>query len=127
MRRALGVHAERFAILSALMDDAHPSHEKHRYMPFIAEAPGHQRGGIATRLLADRLAIHDATGTASYLEASCPGNQKLYERLGFRPTGGGRSSCPAAHSNSYRCGGRPVPGSTGSGHVGHLGFGQIRP
>ena len=43
MRRALGVHAERFAILSALMDDAHPSHEKHRYMPFIAVAPGHQR------------------------------------------------------------------------------------
>ena len=87
MRRALGVHAERFATLSALMDDAHPSHEKHGYMPFIAVAPGHQRGGIGTRLLADRLAIQDATGAASYLEASCPRNQKLYEQLGFRPIG----------------------------------------
>ena len=87
MERALGPHADRFAVLGALMDAAHPSHEEHQYMPFIAVAPPHQGTGIGTRLLADRLALLDSTGTASYLEASCPRNQNLYERLGFRKIG----------------------------------------
>ncbi len=126
MRRALGVHAERFAILSALMDYAHPSHEKHRYMPFIAVAPGHQRRGIGTRLLADGLAIQDATGTASYLEASCSRNQKLYEQLGFRPIGG-PIGLPGGAQQLIPMWRSACTGSTGSGHVGHLGFGQIRP
>jgi ribosomal protein S18 acetylase RimI-like enzyme len=87
MREALGAYADRFAVLGALMDAAHPSHEEHQYMPFIAVAPPHQGTGIGTRLLADRLALLDSTDTASYLEASCPRNQKLYEQLGFQQIG----------------------------------------
>jgi ribosomal protein S18 acetylase RimI-like enzyme len=87
LRQALGEHADRFAVLSAGMDDVHPGHEKHDYLLFIGVAPERQGVGVGTRLLTDRLATLDATGTASYLEASCPRNQKLYERLGFRPIG----------------------------------------
>ena len=87
LRGVLGEHADRFAVLSALMGDAHPAHEPHLYLPFVGVAPGHQGHGVGTRLLGDRLAALDAAGTPSYLEASCPRNQRLYERLGFRPIG----------------------------------------
>jgi GNAT superfamily N-acetyltransferase len=86
MRWALGDH-ERFGVLSARMDEAHPAHHRHQYLIFIAVAPEQQGTGVGTRLLADRLEALDASGTPSYLEASCARNQKLYERLGFHPVG----------------------------------------
>lgn len=87
LREALGEHAERFDLLGARMDEAHPAHEGHQYLMFVGVAPERQGAGIGTALLTDRLEALDVAGTASYLEASCPRNQKLYERLGFAPIG----------------------------------------
>ncbi|MFC0003748.1 GNAT family N-acetyltransferase [Micromonospora siamensis] len=83
-----GVGAEamkRFAVLDELMTANHPA-EPHWYLPFIGVHPDHHGQGVGSALLQHQLTRLDAEGHAGYLEASCPRNAALYERLGFRRT-----------------------------------------
>lgn len=79
-------YAKRFAVLDQLMTASHPGHESHHYLPFIAVRPGRQGHGVGEALLRDRLVALDEQGVPAYLEASCPRNAALYERLGFTRT-----------------------------------------
>lgn len=66
------------------IEDAHPPAPPHWYLQTLgAAAPGRGAGGA---LLRDGLARADAQGVPAYLESSAPGNVRIYERFGFRPT-----------------------------------------
>lgn len=66
------------------MADRHPT-EPHWYLAFLGTVPAEQGRGLASDLLAERLAHCDRIGAAAYLEASRPANVPFYERVGFRP------------------------------------------
>jgi GNAT superfamily N-acetyltransferase len=75
--------AERFRILSELMEMAHPHDRPHWYLNVLATRPssqGHGLGAIALRSVLERA---DAAGEPAYLESSNPRNMTLYRRHGF--------------------------------------------
>jgi GNAT superfamily N-acetyltransferase len=75
--------AQRMAQLFELLDDHHPA-DPSWYLAFMAVEPAAQGRGIGTDLLAAVLAQADRDEAPAYLEASCPGNRRMYERHGFR-------------------------------------------
>lgn len=75
----------RFAALDQAMHDHHPYDQPHRHLAFLAVHPDQQRHGLGSTLLRHRHDQFDATGTAAYLEATGPRNQRLYARHGYRP------------------------------------------
>ncbi|TGJ80217.1 hypothetical protein E0Z10_g8530 [Xylaria hypoxylon] len=52
-------------------------------LSLLCTSPKYHRRGAAKALLAPMLAIADAAGLRSYLEAT-PGGRPIYEKLGFR-------------------------------------------
>jgi GNAT superfamily N-acetyltransferase len=64
----------------------HPT-EPHWYLPFIGVDPVAQGRGIGSALLRRGLERCDRDGLSAYLEASAPGNRRLYERHGFEVVG----------------------------------------
>jgi GNAT superfamily N-acetyltransferase len=84
LHEALGPHHTAFTILTRLMTSVHPAAVPHAYLPFIAVRPQLWNRGIASDLLAYKLAALDATDTPSYLEASSERSCHLYQRLGYR-------------------------------------------
>ena len=73
----------RMAQLFELLDDNHPA-ETCWYLAFMGVQPTAQGRGIGGELLATVLTQADRDEVPAYLEASCPENQRLYERHGFR-------------------------------------------
>ena len=64
----------------------------------MAVDPTAQGQGIGSALLAAVLERADRDGFPAYLEASCPENQRLYERHGFVTVGElNVSDCPALY------------------------------
>ena len=82
---AWGRHLRRAMKGMALMDAHHP-HEPHYYLPIIGVDPVRQGEGIGSALLRPVLERADAEGMPAYLEATTPGNRRLYERHGFALT-----------------------------------------
>ena len=70
-----------FAVLEQ-MDEAHPE-EPHWYLPLIGTDPTQQGNGFGSALLDHTLAICDQQNVPAYLEATSPGNIRLYQRHGF--------------------------------------------
>ena len=68
------------------MGQAHPA-EPHWYLPLIGTDPALQGRGLGSALLEHALALCDAQGVPTYLEATSPRNAALYERHGFEVTG----------------------------------------
>lgn len=95
-RRPLGLqarHAPRFVgifrrrlvhalAVQATMEHHHPR-EPRLYISFMGVRPEAQGRGLGTAMLAELLAGCDARGRTAYLEASSPGNARLYRRHGF--------------------------------------------
>jgi GNAT superfamily N-acetyltransferase len=73
----------RMAQLFQLLDDHHPV-DACWYLAFMGVDPSAQGQGIGTKLLAAVLFAADRDHAPAYLEASCPENQRLYERHGFQ-------------------------------------------
>ena len=75
--------SQRQAQVFEMLDDNHPT-EAHWYLAFMGVHPSGQGRGIGGALLKAVLAQADRDGMPAYLEASCPDNQRLYERHGFQ-------------------------------------------
>lgn len=82
----LGGDADRAFEIEALLEEHHPT-EACFYLQFMGVVPEQQGRGIGTGLLAAVLERGDATRTPAYLEATSPGNRRLYERHGFEAVG----------------------------------------
>jgi GNAT superfamily N-acetyltransferase len=78
----------RLRTFMTLTEQRHPTGRAHLHLVFLAVAPGARGRGLGAALLGERLAEADAAGVPAYLEASSPRNLPLYERHGFRTTGG---------------------------------------
>lgn len=59
----------------------------HWYLVDIAVSPAARGQGVGSALLDHRLRAVDTAALPAYLEATGPGNQRLYERFGFRARG----------------------------------------
>ena len=79
---AWGRHTRRALKGMAFMDAHHPQ-DSHYYLPIIGVDPVRQGEGIGGALLRPVLERADAEGKPAYLEATTPGNRRLYERHGF--------------------------------------------
>ena len=91
---AAGEDVERLGMLSATMDEAHPT-EPHHYLMLLGVVPDQQGTGVGSALLRSILDVADAAGEPAYLEATSPRNRELYERHGFEVTGELRcADCP---------------------------------
>jgi GNAT superfamily N-acetyltransferase len=78
--------------------DEHPPPEPCWYLAFTGVDPAAQGHGIGSAMLAAVLERADREGFPAYLEASCPENQRLYERHGFITVGDlNVSDCPAIY------------------------------
>lgn len=80
--RMYGAHSFRMAIRDAYSKRYHPA-EPHWYLYTIVVSPDAQGRGIGSQLLGHGLQRADDSGHGVYLEATTPGSQRLYERLGF--------------------------------------------
>ena len=78
--------ADRLSAVSEPMAEHHP-HDPHWYLMAIGIAPVAQGRRLGSALLAHTLALADAGGVGSYLEATSPRSRALYERHGFVVTG----------------------------------------
>ncbi|MEZ0340105.1 GNAT family N-acetyltransferase [Mycobacterium sp. pV006] len=72
----------RMAQLFAMLDDNHPA-DPCWHLLFMGVEPDAQGRGIGGSLLAAVLPQADREEAPAYLEASCPENERLYERHGF--------------------------------------------
>lgn len=77
-----GAHAFRMARRDVESYRYHPE-EPHWYLYTIAVSPAAQGKGVGSSLLKHGLSRADESGYGSYLEATTPGSQRLYERHGF--------------------------------------------
>lgn len=78
---------EAFAELWARFEAAHPREVPHAYLTILATHPQHRGHGYAQQMVACALARYDEAGLPAYLESSNDGNDRRYERLGFRTIG----------------------------------------
>jgi GNAT superfamily N-acetyltransferase len=80
-----------------VVDQYHPA-EPCWYLAFMGVDPAAQGQGIGSAMLTAVLERADRDGVPAYLEASCPENQRLYERHGFVTMGElNVSDCPAIY------------------------------
>lgn len=68
-------------------DASHPRQQSHYYLSLLGTHSDHRGKGLGMGLLSENLARIDAEHLPGYLESSNPGNDKRYQRLGFRRTG----------------------------------------
>jgi GNAT superfamily N-acetyltransferase len=80
--RIFGRRLPRATAYLGRMESRHPRGD-HHYVAYVGVVPGHQGRGHGRRLLEPTLERCDREGLPAYLEASSPGNRRLYERLGF--------------------------------------------
>ena len=66
--------------------DVHPR-PPHWYLNFVGVEPELQGQGIGATLIGEHLQRCDRHGLPAYLESSTPRNRRLYQHLGFQPTG----------------------------------------
>ncbi|WP_144118443.1 GNAT family N-acetyltransferase [Catellatospora sichuanensis] len=78
-----GPHLDRFTLLDEVFAEHHPHAGPHWHLALLAVRPGRQGAGLGGQLLTRRLALLDAAGVPSYLEASTQGSRDLYLRHGF--------------------------------------------
>ncbi len=78
--------SERMAQLLQMIDQHHPT-DACWYLAFMGVECAAQGRGIVGDLLAAVLTQADRDDVPACLEASCPENQRLYERHGFRTVG----------------------------------------
>jgi GNAT superfamily N-acetyltransferase len=88
LREAIDPANERIEQIARITGEAHPTHAPHDYLMLIAVVPGLTGRGLGTALLTAALDRLDRASRPAYLEASSTRSRALYERLGFRPTGG---------------------------------------
>jgi ribosomal protein S18 acetylase RimI-like enzyme len=77
-----GEDAPRVFAVGKMIDERHPAGDFY-YLQFIGVRSGSQGRGIGSTLLREVLDRADREGTPAYLEATSPGNRRLYERHGF--------------------------------------------
>ena len=81
-----------------VVDEHHPP-EPCWYLAFMGVDPAAQGQGIGSAMLTAVLERADRDGLPAYLEASCPENQRLYERHGFVTVGElNVADCPAIYA-----------------------------
>jgi len=80
--------AREMAELYERFEASHPTSPAHAYLSLLATHPDHRGRGIGQALLAENLAVWDASGVPAYLESTNPANDHRYERAGFRRMGG---------------------------------------
>jgi ribosomal protein S18 acetylase RimI-like enzyme len=78
--------AERLFHALERMEEHHPT-EPHAYLFLLGTRPAWQSQGLGSALLREVLDRCDTDGTPAYLEATSPGNQRLYQRHGFEVVG----------------------------------------
>lgn len=83
--RTFGRHPLRAIAGQAEIDRGHPN-APHWYLDFIGVAPGFQRRGAGSALLAAMLEQTDREGIAAALNAGSPRSRELYRRHGFEVT-----------------------------------------
>ncbi len=77
---------ERFAVLRAAMEAAHPE-EPHWYLGVLATVPSAQNRGLGAEAIRPVLERADAEGVPCYLESSNARNLAFYHRHGWVQTG----------------------------------------
>lgn len=68
-------------------ETSHPRERPHYYLSLLGTHPDYRGRGLGMELLTEILATMDAEGVPAYLESSNPGNNRRYQRLGFRQVG----------------------------------------
>lgn len=82
-----GEEQARFGVLMATMADNHQVDVPHLHPQFLGVRPGVQEKGLGGAVFGHRLALLDAEGLPSYLEASTTRSPRLYQRLGYQHIG----------------------------------------
>jgi GNAT superfamily N-acetyltransferase len=78
--------ADRLLYALERMDEHHPA-DPHAYLFLLGTRPAWQSQGLGSALLREVLDRCDRDGTPAYLEATSPGNRRLYARHGFKVVG----------------------------------------
>ena len=81
----VGPRAAEVSELLRRFERAHPRNESHYYLSLLGTRDEHRGRGLGMALLRENLARIDVEGSPAYLESSNPGNNHLYESVGFRP------------------------------------------
>jgi len=81
-----GETADRLLYALERMDENHPA-DPHAYLFLLGTRPAWQSQGLGSALLRAVLDRCDRDATPAYLEATSPGNQRLYARHGFEVVG----------------------------------------
>jgi GNAT superfamily N-acetyltransferase len=84
----LGTRAGEVLTLLQRFDEAHPRAESHYYLSLLGTASKQRGQGLGMTLLSENLQRIDGEVAAAYLESSNPANDRRYEGVGFRRTGG---------------------------------------
>ncbi|MET7379475.1 GNAT family N-acetyltransferase [Streptomyces sp. NPDC005526] len=87
LRESVDPANERVEWIARLMAEAHPADRAHEYLWMIGVVPARQGEGLGAALVQHVLDRCDREGVPAYLEASSARSTRLYERLGFAPTG----------------------------------------
>lgn len=83
---AAGPDTDRIFVAMAALEPCHP-HRPCHHPNFLGVDPEAQGRGLGSALLPATLLRADAAAEPAYLEATSPGNRRLYERHGFATVG----------------------------------------
>lgn len=83
LREVYGEHVDWVRQVGALTAQRHPLGRPYFYLQQMAVLASHRGRGLGGSMLQYGLAIADAQGLPTYLEASTPRNRALYARYGF--------------------------------------------
>jgi GNAT superfamily N-acetyltransferase len=87
LNELIGSRARVVMDLLERFEAAHPTDRPHYYLSLLGTDPVYRGQGLGMALLAANLERMDREGVPAYLESSNPGNNRRYERLGFRWVG----------------------------------------
>jgi ribosomal protein S18 acetylase RimI-like enzyme len=87
VRELIGPRAAVVMELVERFDASHPREQPHYYLSLLGTHPDYRGQGLGMALLSETLASIDSEGAPAYLESSNPGNDRRYERLGFKRVG----------------------------------------
>lgn len=86
LAEVLGDDASRATEVNAALQEHHPVQPSF-YLFLLGVVPERRNQGLGGRMLASVLRGCDAAGVPAYLEATGPGNRRLYARHGFETVG----------------------------------------